>query len=123
MRTFRRRRRVTPLFGDQVAPVPAEDAAWSVYVLTDDARKSFSISMGREVIARTYRHRQEVRTSDEPKRKTPRLVYVEPFACRHTALAKMRRMRLWPVTELRRVIGERNPRWEDLYRDPFGDAA
>ncbi len=79
--------------------------------------------MARDVIARTYRHRQAIRTKDEPKRRTPLLVYVEPFACRHTALAKMRRMRLWPVAELRRVIGERNPGWEDLYEDPFGDAA
>jgi predicted GIY-YIG superfamily endonuclease len=96
---------------------------WQVYVLADGARKRFSISMARDPIARAYRHRQAVPSTDQPKQRTPFLVFTESFACRHTALAKMKRMRLWTVAELRKAIAAVNPGMSDLYRDPFGEDA
>jgi predicted GIY-YIG superfamily endonuclease len=106
-----------------VPVVPQADAAWHVYVLTDEARRAFSISIARDVIARCYRHRQLVDTADMPRRPTPRLVLVEAYACRHTAFARMRRMRLWNIRELRAMIETTNPDWDDLYRDPFEQSA
>ncbi|MCQ8186541.1 hypothetical protein [Parvularcula maris] len=122
-RRFGRRHGKARALPDRVPKPAAEDLPWQVYVLADAARKRFSISMARDPIARAYRHRAAVPSTDQPKQRTPYLVFTEPFACRHTALAKMRRMRLWTATELRKAISAVNPGMADLYVDPFGEEA
>jgi predicted GIY-YIG superfamily endonuclease len=122
-RRFDRRHGKAQALPDRVAAVVADDMPWQVYVLADAARKRFSISMARDPISRAYRHRQLVPGTDQPKQRTPYLVFTESFACRHTALAKMKRMRLWTAAELKKQIAAANPGMADLYVDPFGEEA
>lgn len=96
---------------DTCRGAPLGDRPWQVYVLCDEARRRFSISVAIDVASRAARHRDP---SLKPQRPTPRLVLVEAFADRHTALLRMQRLRRWSVEELRRLIDEGNPDWRDL---------
>lgn len=83
---------------------------WVVYVLTDAPRQRFSISMAKDAGARALRHR----LCSNLKQHTPFLVLTEAYADRHTAIARMQRMRLWSDGALRQAIEISNPQWKDL---------
>lgn len=108
------RRKGTSPLPDRQQPLPAGARPWLVYVLTEPERRWFSISMAKDVDARVFRHRELL--DPALKRRTPHLVHVEPFADRHTAIARMKRLRRWALPELRRLIEETNPGWQDLSR-------
>ena len=46
-----------------------------------------------------------------------RLVLTESYGCRHTAYARMMRIRRWPVAAHRALVSEANPDWRDLAPD------
>ncbi|NRA31141.1 MAG: hypothetical protein HRU11_12875 [Parvularculaceae bacterium] len=71
---------------------------------------SFSISMAKDAGARALRHR----VCSNLKQHTPFLVLTEAYADRHTAVARMQRMRLWSGDALREAIEAVNPDWKDL---------
>ncbi|GGY54596.1 hypothetical protein GCM10007148_25340 [Parvularcula lutaonensis] len=104
--------RVERPLADRAVKVDPGVRPWMVYVLTESGRKRFSISMAKDVDARVFRHRELI--DPALKARTPLLVHTEPFADRHTAIARMKRLRLWSVRELCKLIEEKNPDWRDL---------
>ena len=81
-----------------------------VYVLTDDARERFSISLAKDAGARALRHR----LCGNLKARTPFLVLTEAYADRHTATTRMLRLRRWHRDALVALIDAANPGWDDL---------
>lgn len=110
MRKRRRYGRVTAPLASTAEEVPAGPYPWVVYVLTDAAQQHFSISLAKDAGARALRHR----LCANLKRRTPYLVLTEAFADRHTAVARMMRLRRWHTAALRTLIDEKNPTWDDL---------
>lgn len=110
MQRRRRYGRVAAPLPSTAKAIPPGDHPWVVYVLTDDARRHFSISMAKDAGARALRHR----LCGNLKRKTPLLVLTEAYADRHTAVARMLRLRRWQERELCKLIDAANPAWQDL---------
>jgi len=104
------KRRVTEPFETEAEAVEAGPYPWVVYVLTDAPRQRYSISMAKDAGARALRHR----VCQNLKQVTPFLVLTEPYADRHTAVARMQRLRLWSGDALRELIEASNPEWQDL---------
>lgn len=111
-------RRVEAPFPDRAkVPLPGANP-WVVYVLTDETRERFSISMAKDVDARVYRHRDPI--GHLVRQRTPILVRTERYADRYTAIARMKRLRRWAIPALTALIESDNPRWRDLYVPPPG---
>lgn len=108
----RRYARVTDPLPDRAIKVPPGAVPWVVYVLTDEDRARYSISMAKDVDARVFRHRQLI--SPVIRHRTPILVLTERFADRYTALARMKRLRAWALPQLIALIEAENPAWKDL---------
>jgi len=89
---------------------------WLVYVLADEERRTFSISMAKDVDARVFRHCVIIDVT--LKRRTPFLVHVEPYDDRHTAILRMQRLRAWSKKALAELIDATNPSWHDLSEEP-----
>ena len=125
-RRYRKARKVVRL-SDQVPPLPPEQApaapvagpAWHILILTNEAGSHLYTTMARDVAARVHESRTPVVDSYTRTHGLTRLVLTETFGCRHTAFARMKRIRAWPVTERRRLIEAQNPDWRDLCEDPL----
>ena len=70
--------------------------------------------MSRDVALRVHEVRSPLLHGYAREHGLSRLVLVESFDCRHTALARMKRVRAWPVAERRRLVTASNPTWDDL---------
>ena len=118
MKKQRYAKRVEAPFPDRAkAPLPGAHP-WLVYVLTDENRARFSISMAKDVDARVYRHRDPI--GNVLRQRTPILVRVERYADRYTAVARMQRLRRWAHPALIGLIESENSQWKDLYVPPPG---
>ena len=102
--------RVSAPLPDRMDGTPAGAYPWVVYVLTDSARERFSISMAKDAGARALRHR----ICGNLRQRTPLLVLTEAYADRHTAVARMLRLRAWNDAAIRQLIDRANPGWQDL---------
>ena len=105
---------------DQAAGVVASPgAAWHVVVLTNEAGSHLYTTMARDVAAKVHACRTPLAPGYTQAHGLGKLVLIEPYACRHTAYARMMRIRRWPVAERRRLIEMQNPGWRDLCEDPL----
>lgn len=112
MTTRRFRRKVTDPLPDRAALPDAGPRPWLVYVLSDDEGMRFSVSFAKDVGARLARHREP--SAMPPTYRTPRLVRLEPYADRNTAVLRMKRLRAWSREALKALVAEGNPGLEDL---------
>ena len=105
---------------DRAAPVPPQAPArgWHVLILTNAARSHLFTITAEDVAGAVHRCRTPVMAGYAQAHGLDRLVHVESFACRHTARARMMRIRGWPVAERRALIERQNPDWRDLAEDP-----
>ena len=119
-RRWRRRRAVVRL--EDFSPCSAGSVeggarggrAWHVVVLTDACARHLYTTMTRDVAFLLHRAASPVSGSYAHEKGLTRLVLVETYACRHTARARVQRIRAWPVSERRRLIEASNPDWADL---------
>ena len=119
----RRRRSKVVRLADQAAGVQAPlGAAWHVIVLTNEAGSHLYTTMARDVTAKVHACRTPVISGYTQANKLSKLVLTESYGCRHTAYARMMRIRGWPVAERRTLISQANPGWRDLYEDPLAEA-
>ena len=119
----RRRSRVVRL-ADHAVSAPGEVGAdWHVLILTNEAGSHLYTTMARDVAAKVHGCRTPVVRGYTQTHGIGRLVLIEPYGCRHTAYARMMRIRGWPVAERRALIDEHNPGWRDLCEDPLAEAA
>ena len=124
----RRQRSKVVRLADQAAPVAdgvgRADAgsAWHVLVLTNEAGTHLYTTMARDVAAKVHACRTPVIAGYTQAHGIARLVLVERYFCRHTAYARMMRVRGWPVAERRALIDEQNPGWRDLCENPLAEA-
>ena len=120
MARYRRKRRVVRL-EDTLAGASAEPApgarsqrAWHVVVLTDAAHRRLYTVMTQDVGHAVLRARSRMAGGYAYEHGLHMLVLAEAFGCRHTAYARMMRIRGWPVATRKALIAEVNPEWRDL---------
>ena len=87
---------------------------WQVIVLTDEAARHLYTTMTQDVAFSLHRAASAVDGGYTHEHALRRLVLVETYHCRHTAFARVSRIRAWPVRERRRLIEAANPDWTDL---------
>lgn len=120
MARYRRKRQVVrlgdTLAGTSSAPAPGarSQRAWHVVVLTDAGRRRLYTVMTQDVGLAVMRARDRHAGGYAYEHGLGRLVLAEGFGCRHTAYARMMRIRGWPVATRRALIAEANPDWRDL---------
>jgi predicted GIY-YIG superfamily endonuclease len=120
-RRWKARRQVVPLedrYARLAVPAtPAPGAAgqgpWHVVILTTARRDRLYTAMTRDLGAKVYGGRDPF-GGYQAEHAIDRLVLVETYACRHTAFARMQRIRAWPVAERKRLVEASNPGWADL---------
>ena len=108
---------------DRLAPqgfAIGDAARWKVIVLSDAQASRLYTTMTRDVAFAVHRATCQLLDGYPQSAGIDRLVLVEPFACRHTARARMMRLRRWPATALRRLIEASNPAWRPLDPDEGG---
>lgn len=117
----RGRRAVVPL-PDTAAATPVEAAApgaggqgpWFVIIMTDEERRRLYTVMTRDVAPRVHHAATPLLSGYTQEHGIERLVHVERYLCRHTAYARMMRIRNWPVAARRKLVEADNPEWENL---------
>ena len=115
----RRASRVVRLTDQAVSAPSGTGTAWHVLILTNETGGHLYTTMARDVAAKVHACRTPVVAGYTQARGIGRLVLVERYGCRHTAYARMMRIRGWPVAERRRLIDEQNPDWRNLCEDPL----
>ena len=119
-RRYGRKRQVVRLpdrFADAEvgAPVGAGPSRpWHVVVLTDADRHRLYTTMTQDIGFTVHRATSALAGGYAQEHGIGRLVLTEEYLCRHTAFARMMRIRGWPVAERRRLIEASNPDWADL---------
>lgn len=89
--------------------------AWHVVILTDGAMRRLYTTMTQDIGAVLHRSTSALAGGGYAQENgIGRLVLAERYACRHTAFARMMRIRGWPVAERRRLIEASNPAWAAL---------
>ena len=120
MARYKRRRRVVPL-KDTVAgaggAAGASPRPWLVVILTDAWRTRLYTTMTQDAAFLVHRASSALAGGYAYEHGLTRLVLRETYACRHTARARVGRIRGWPVAERRRLIERSNPDWADLSRE------
>lgn len=123
MARYRRKRRVVrlddTLAGTSAVPAPGarSQRGWHVVVLTDARRSRLYTVMTQDVGLAVMRARDRHAGGYTFEYGLGRLVLTEAFGCRHTAHARMMRIRSWPVATRRGLVTEANPDWRDLASD------
>ena len=119
MARYKRRRSRVVRLGDTLAPALPDPPAgarrpWHVVVLTDADARRLCTMMTQDVAVTVLRVRDPLTSGYAQEHGLTRLVLAEPYGCRHTAYARMMRIRGWPVAERKRLIEASNPAWADL---------
>ena len=133
MARYKRRRparsKVVPLAdtlrGGEVTPPPGarSQRSWHVVVMTDAGRRRLYTVMTQDVGYAVHRATSPVGGGYAYEHGIGRLVLVEAYGCRHTAYARMMRIRGWPVAARAALVSEANPDWDDLSAAYLPDAA
>ena len=119
-RRYRRKRQVVRLadsFANAEIEAPAgagPSRPWHVVILTDNARQRLYTTMTHDIGFALHRAHSPLAGGYAHAHGIGRLVLTEAYHCRHTAFARMMRIRAWPVAERRRLIEASNPDWSDL---------
>ena len=129
MRSKVARSKVVPLAdtlagGEAAAPPGARSRRpWHVVVMTDDGRRRLYTVMTQDVGYAVHRATSPLAGGYAYEHGIGRLVLVEAYGCRHTAYARMMRIRGWPVAARAALVSEANPDWDDLSAAYLPDAA
>ena len=91
-----------------------------VYIMASASRTIY-IGMTNNLERRAWQHKAGEIDGFSRKYKTNRLVYVEDFGDVRDAIAREKQLKGWLRAKKIALIEERNPRWNDLAWNWFGE--
>ena len=87
----------------------------AVYILANQRNGTLYIGITRDLIRRTWKHKEGVADGFTKKYNTHQLVYFEFHADFSTAIAREKAIKKWRQSWKIDLIEKSNPAWEDLY--------
>lgn len=90
-----------------------------VYILASRRNGTFYVGITRDMVRRTWEHRDERVGGFTRKYGVKRLVWLQQFDDPREAIAFEKRLKRWRRVWKLALIEESNPHWEDLYLQLF----
>lgn len=114
----RRKFATGPVFGRTrlLAQSNAMSAYW-VYILTNKPRSTLYIGVTRDLVRRTYEHRENLVKGFTQRYGLKMLVYFEKFDTPQAAIQREKNIKHWSRVWKLQLVEAMNPQWRDLYND------
>lgn len=92
------------------------DGKAAVYILASKRNGTLYIGVTSDLRKRIWEHREGFVDGFTKKYNVHRLVYYELFADMYNAITREKRLKKWRRAWKIRLIGEKNPHWDDLWQ-------
>ena len=87
-----------------------------VYILSNNYNTTLYTGVTNNLIRRVYEHKNHLDpTSFTAKYHVEKLVFYEIYSDPETAITREKQIKSWKRKKKNTIIGDGNPRWEDLY--------
>jgi putative endonuclease len=91
------------------------ERVYYVYILASRIGGTLYIGVTGDLVRRVYEHREKLVRGFTEKYDVARLVYFEPFGEIGAAIQREKQLKKWNRAWKVKLIGEKNPNWDDLY--------
>ncbi len=98
------------------------DKAFFVYILASREGGTLYIGVTSDLAGRVHTHREDLVAGFTRRYGVHMLVWYEPHGSAETAITREKQLKKWNRAWKIRLIEERNPHWDDLYPELFGEA-
>jgi putative endonuclease len=92
------------------------ERVYYVYILASQIGGTLYIGVTNDLVRRVYEHREKLVKGFTKKYGLACLVYFEPFGDIGLAIQREKQLKKWNRAWKIRLIEEKNPNWNDLYR-------
>src|SRR5262245_42450616 len=93
---------------------------YCVYIMASKRNGTLYIGITSELPSRVWQHKNSVVKSFTSKYKIHNLVYYEVYGDAYTAIQREKRLKKWNRAWKIKLIEEKNPNWDDLYKNISG---
>lgn len=87
-----------------------------VYILSNKLNTVLYIGVTNNLVKRVWEHREKILEGFTKKYNLYKLVYFEVFTEVSDAIQREKQLKKWERSWKERLINEKNPNWQDLYK-------
>jgi len=88
-----------------------------VYIISSDRNGTLYVGVTNNPVRRIWEHKHQLMEGFSKKYEIHHLVYFEPHESPESAITREKQIKKWNRQWKLRLIEEKNPKWNDLYKD------